>query len=62
VRPFKRKRRGVDPASRRAVAKFVGSVAPNSLVVGFADRDDRVLLHELEPTDEPARIDPWERP
>ena len=60
--PFERERRGVDPASRRAVAKFVGSVAPNSLVVGVADRHDRVLLHQLEPTDEPERLDPWERP
>jgi hypothetical protein len=43
------------------VAKFVGSVAPNSLVVGFADHHDRVLLHQLVPTDEPPRTDPWER-
>jgi len=53
--------RGVDAASRRAVAKFVGSVAPNSLVVGFAERHDRVLLHQLLPTDEPPLPDPWER-
>jgi multisubunit Na+/H+ antiporter MnhE subunit len=53
---------GARGASRRAIAKFVGSVAPNSLVVGFADRHNRILLHELMPTDEPPRCDPWERP
>ena len=52
---------GTEGASRRAVAKFVGSVAPNSLVVGFAERHDRVLLHQLVPTDEPPQCDPWER-
>lgn len=60
--PFKRERRGIDGPSRRAVAKFVGSVAPNSLVVGIADKHDRMLLHRLEPTDEPPRCDPWDRP
>jgi multisubunit Na+/H+ antiporter MnhE subunit len=49
---------GVEAASRRAITKFVGSIAPNSLVVGFADRHDRVLLHELEPNGEPPV---WER-
>jgi multisubunit Na+/H+ antiporter MnhE subunit len=49
---------GAEGASRRAITKFVGSVAPNSLVVGFADRHDRVLLHELVPSDEPQA---WER-
>jgi hypothetical protein len=52
---------GAEGASRRAVAKWVGSVAPNSLVVGFAERHDRVLLHQLLPTDEPPQCDPWER-
>ena len=52
---------GVEGASRRAMTKFVGSVAPNSLVVGFAERQDRVLLHQLLPTDEPPLCDPWER-
>ena len=57
--PFKGAYGGdVETASRRAITKFVGSIAPNSLVVGFADRHDRVLLHELEPTDEPPV---WER-
>jgi multisubunit Na+/H+ antiporter MnhE subunit len=55
-------RGGTKAASRRAIAKFVGSVAPNSLVVGFADRHERVLLHQLVETDEPPQPDPWERP
>jgi multisubunit Na+/H+ antiporter MnhE subunit len=59
ARPFEgAHRRGAKAAGRRAVIKFAGSVAPNSLVVGFADRHDRVLLHELVPNDEP---EPWEQ-
>jgi hypothetical protein len=53
-------RRGVNASSRRAVAKWIGSVAPNSLVIGFAEKHDRVLLHQLVPV-KPEDPDPWKR-
>jgi hypothetical protein len=52
--------RGPEAAGRRAMAKLVGSVAPNTLVVGFADNKDLVLLHQLVDTGEPPPCDPWE--
>jgi hypothetical protein len=54
--------RGKSPeaAGKRAAAKLVGSVAPNTLVVGFAPDKDLVLLHQLVPTQEPPPCDPWE--
>jgi multisubunit Na+/H+ antiporter MnhE subunit len=52
---------GAEGAGRRAMTKWIGSVAPNSLVVGFAERHNRVLLHQLQATDEPPQCDPWER-
>jgi hypothetical protein len=59
--PFKGARgRSPEAAGRRAVAKLVGSVAPNTLVVGFATEKDRVLLHELVDTGETPPCDPWE--
>jgi hypothetical protein len=48
-------------AGRRGIAKWIGSVAPNTLVVGFDEHQDRILLHQLVETDEPPRCDPWER-
>jgi hypothetical protein len=61
VVPFKGAR-GTAPeaAGRRAVATWVGSIAANTLVVGFDEQHDRVLLHQLVKTDEPPRCDPWE--
>jgi hypothetical protein len=55
--------RGNSPevAGRRTIAKWFGSVAPNTLVVGFDERGDRVLLHQLVKTDEPPSCDPWEK-
>jgi hypothetical protein len=47
--------------SRRAVAKWFGSVAPNTLVVGFDEDAERILLHQLVATDDPPICDPWER-
>jgi multisubunit Na+/H+ antiporter MnhE subunit len=59
--PFKGARgRSPEAAGRRAVAKLVGSVAPNTLVVGFANEKERVLLHQLVATEEPPPCDPWE--
>jgi hypothetical protein len=53
--------RSTEAVSRRALAKWVGSVAPNTMVVGFDERHERVLLHQLVTTDEPPVCDPWER-
>jgi hypothetical protein len=54
-------RKGVAAGSRRAVAKWLGSVAPNTLVIGFAERHNRVLVHQLVPA-EPEDPDPWKAP
>jgi len=48
----------VDAMSRRAVAKWIGSVSPNTLIIGFAEKHDRVLVHQLVPV-EPEDPDPW---
>jgi hypothetical protein len=55
--------RGDDSAavSRRAVAKWFGSVAPNTLVAGFDEDHERILLHQLVTTKEAPVCDPWER-
>jgi hypothetical protein len=47
--------------SRRAMAKWVGSVAPNTMVAGFDEQHERVLLHQLVATDEPPVCDPWQK-
>jgi hypothetical protein len=53
---------GSEAVSRRAVAKWFGSVAPNTLVAGFEEDAERILLHQLVATDEPPVCDPWEKP
>jgi hypothetical protein len=53
-------RKGVNASSRRAVTKWIGSVSPNSLVIGFAEKHDRVLLHQLVAV-KPDDPDPWKR-
>jgi hypothetical protein len=53
-------RRGVNASSRRAVTKWIGSVSPNTLVIGIAEKHDRVLLHQLVPV-KPDDPDPWKR-
>ena len=61
TRPFAGARgKSPEAAGRRAAAKLIGSVSPNTLVVGFAPDKDLVLLHQLVPTDEPPPCDPWE--
>jgi hypothetical protein len=49
-----------DPESeaRRAVAKWLGGVAPNSYVIGFDEERDLALVRQLVPTEEPPDIDP----
>jgi multisubunit Na+/H+ antiporter MnhE subunit len=43
--------KSVEATSRRVVDTWLGSVSPNSLVVGFAERHDRVLVHRLVESD-----------
>jgi hypothetical protein len=54
--------KSVEASSRRAMAAWIGSVSPNSLVVGFGDRHDVVLVHELVDTGKPPPSEPPERP
>ena len=54
-------RKGPEAVTRRAVEKFLGSLAPNAYVVGFDQRHVVVVVHQLEPTDEPPRVDWGER-
>jgi multisubunit Na+/H+ antiporter MnhE subunit len=55
---------GDDPRSqaRRAVAKWLGAVAPNTYVVGFDERKEVVLVHQLVPTETPPDVDPADEP
>lgn len=48
--------RADDPvsAARRAAATVGGSLAANAYVVGFAEDEDLVLVHELTPTEPPS--------
>jgi hypothetical protein len=50
-----------ESATRRALEKVLGSVAPNSFVVGFDERHDVVVVHQLERTEDPPRVD-WGAP
>jgi hypothetical protein len=55
---------GDDPRSesRRAVAKWLGGMAPNTYVIGFDEKRDSVLVHQLVATDEPPDVDPGAPP
>jgi multisubunit Na+/H+ antiporter MnhE subunit len=53
--------RSAQALGRRAFAKWFGSVSPNVIVIGFAEDDDVVLVHQLVRTPAPPRVDP-ERP
>jgi hypothetical protein len=54
---------GDDPDSqaRRALAKWLGGVSPNSYVIGFEERHDAVLVRQLVKTDRLPALDPEER-
>ncbi len=43
---------------RRAVAEALGSLAPNTIVVGVDPERDVLVAHQLEPTDAPDDLDP----
>jgi hypothetical protein len=55
---------GDDPRSeaRRAVAKWLGGVGPNTYVIGFDEKRDMVLVHQLVPTEHPPDVDPGAPP
>ena len=44
--------------ARRALAKWLGSVSPNNYILGFDERRDVAVVHQLVPTDELPTIDP----
>jgi multisubunit Na+/H+ antiporter MnhE subunit len=47
-----------DDRARRAVAVGLGSVAPNTIVVGVDPESGLLLAHQLEPTGKPSDLDP----
>lgn len=47
-----------DQRAVRAVAVGFGSLAPNTIVVGVDPESGLMLVHQLEPTRNPADIDP----
>jgi hypothetical protein len=51
---------GDDPraTARRTVAKWLGCVGPNTVVAGFDEERDAVLVHQLVRTSRPPDIDP----
>ena len=51
---------GSDPRSqaRRTVAKWLGCVGPNTVVIGFDETRDAVLIHQLVRTRRPPDLDP----
>src|SRR3954447_15034809 len=46
-----------DDRAYRAVATGLGSIAPNSIVIG-ADPEGVIYVHQLEPTRKPSDLDP----
>ena len=56
--PFRQDGGAADAAARRAVAAAIGSVSPNSIVVGVDPDTGTMLVHQLEPTREPSDLDP----
>jgi hypothetical protein len=44
--------------ARLAVAKWLGGVSPNTVVVGFDERHDSVLVHQVVRTESPPDVDP----
>ena len=47
-----------DVRARRAAATGLGSIAPNSIVVGVDPESGMILVHQLEPTRKPSDLDP----
>jgi hypothetical protein len=51
---------GDDPRSlaRRATAKWLSSVSPNTYILGFDEKRDIAVIHQLVPTKDPPPLDP----
>ena len=51
---------GEDPhaQARRTVAKWLGCIGPNTVVIGFDEPRDAVLVHQLVRTKRPPDLDP----
>lgn len=51
---------GADPEARgvRAIEGGLGSVAPNTIVIGVDHETGVLLVHQLEPTGDPSDLDP----
>ena len=47
-----------DTRARRAIAVGLGSVAPNSIIVGVDPDAGMLFVHQLEPTRDPDDLDP----
>src|SRR5205814_2210049 len=48
----------LDERAVRAAAAGVGSIAPNSIVIGVDLDSGLLLVHQLEPTRKPSDLDP----
>ena len=44
--------------ARLAVAKWLGGVSPNTVVIGFDEPKDSVLVHQIVRTERPPDVDP----
>jgi hypothetical protein len=51
---------GDDPRrqARRAVATWLGAISPNAYVLGFDEKKDAAVVHQLVPSELPPEIDP----
>jgi multisubunit Na+/H+ antiporter MnhE subunit len=56
--PFPHTADDPDTRARRAIAVGLGSVAPNSIIVGVDPDAGVLLVHQLDPTRDPDDLDP----
>ena len=51
---------GHDPRrqARRTVATWLGAISPNTYVLGFDEKKDAAVIHQLVPSEQPPDIDP----
>jgi multisubunit Na+/H+ antiporter MnhE subunit len=56
--PFSHTEDDPDARALRAVAIGIGSIAPNTVVIGVDPDSGLLLVHQLEPTGRPSDLDP----
>lgn len=56
--PFRPTEDTPEDAGRRALTEWIGSIAPNTIVVGVDDERGLLLVHQLRRQGEPEDIDP----